>query len=1247
MKFQWIILLVLTGWLTLFFQRAEASDFLFIENKGQWPSEARYSTDLKGGKVFLKNNGFRFHFFDLTGISKVHNSADYPVNGEQKSKGHVFDCVFFQANSKALVYGRDVATTQCNYYLGNIKENWGMGCRSYGEVYYQGLYHQIDLRYYSNDFSLKYDWVVKPGGDPAKIKWKYEGAENCYIENGRLITKTSVNEVIEQKPIAYQFINGKKILVACDFSVSKGIFGFSFPNGYDINNELIIDPELIFSTYSGSAADNFGFTATYDSQGNLYSGSSAFGQGYPTTLGAYQTTWAGGDGQFLPGTDIAISKYSSDGSTMIWSSFIGGPNDELVHSLVCNEGDEVVIYGTTSSPSFPVTTGAFDTSFNGGTIFAPQGVGVEYVNGSDIIISKFSINGSQLLASTFIGGTANDGVNTAAALKFNYADEFRGEIDIDDNGNILIASCTFSSDFPILGGAQSTLGGSLDACVFSLNANLSNLNWSSYYGSTGQECANSIAFNDVGEIYICGGTTSIGLNVPSSAYNDTYLGGVSDGYIARFAANGSALLGSTFFGSEEYDQIYFVEVNENQNVNIYGQTLADDSELIINATWGQPNSGMLISEFAPDLTSLLWSTVFGTGTGRCNLSPAAFTVDVCGKIYLSGWGGNTNTATNPNTASTTGLPITPDAFQSVTDGSDFYLLVIESDASDIVYGSFFGGNISQEHVDGGTSRFDKRGVIYQSVCAGCGSNDDFPIFPPGNVVSEVNGSGNCNNGVFKFDFQLPLTIADFQVPPTVCINQLVQVDNLSQFSQSFEWDFGGLFQSDLFEPSYTFDSPGVYEIKLIVNNPNTCNFTDTLSRFVDVISPQSSIIDEVQACNDEPLSIGPLNANPSATYEWQPALYLSDVTDPNPLFIPGESTDYTLLVRFGACTDTIRQNVVVTVLSLIAQDDIVLCEPGVVNISASASPLPSNYTWSLTEDFMNPISSGPAASELVFNVNAPTIFYVRAILNGCEVIDSVEVDLVSFQTEIVGDFTACAGDNVTLFVLDPNDDFEYTWSPAALILEGQGASSVVVNVQETTIFSVVSSTDLGCSSSDQVEVQVSSLTSLPVELTASATAVISGQEITLTAIPEGFNYIWEPSNLVEGIGDQVTSRPQATTTYFVTITDGECIREDSVRVVVVDFVCGPPSIYVPNAFTPNKDSNNERVFVRGINLTRVDFKIYNRWGELVFETTDIDRGWDGTFREKEVDPAVYVYYLEAECVGGQTYIEKGNITVIR
>ena len=104
---------------------------------------------------------------------------------------------------------------------------------------------------------------------------------------------------------------------------------------------------------------------------------------------------------------------------------------------------------------------------------------------------------------------------------------------------------------------------------------------------------------------------------------------------------------------------------------------------------------------------------------------------------------------------------------------------------------------------------------------------------------------------------------------------------------------------------------------------------------------------------------------------------------------------------------------------------------------------------------------------------------------------------------------------------------------------------------------------------------------------------------------------------------------------------------DSVRVFVFDFDCGPPSIYVPNAFTPNSDQLNEQLYVRGVFITDLYFVIYDRWGEVMFETTSLSLGWDATFKGRDVDPDVYVYYLEAVCEDGQTYFEKGNITVIR
>ena len=119
---------------------------------------------------------------------------------------------------------------------------------------------------------------------------------------------------------------------------------------------------------------------------------------------------------------------------------------------------------------------------------------------------------------------------------------------------------------------------------------------------------------------------------------------------------------------------------------------------------------------------------------------------LCDKIYISGWGSNLG-----GSLSTLNLPFTYDAYQNTTDGNDFYLMVLDDFMDTLLYATYFGGTQSNEHVDGGTSRFDKKGVIYQSVCAGCGGNSDFPIEPSIGAVSSTNNSFNCNNAVFKFN----------------------------------------------------------------------------------------------------------------------------------------------------------------------------------------------------------------------------------------------------------------------------------------------------------------------------------------------------------------------------------------------------------------------------------------------------------------------------------------------------------------
>ena len=231
-----------------------------------------------------------------------------------------------------------------------------------------------------------------------------------------------------------------------------------------------------FSTYSGSTSDNFGYTATYDNQGFLYSGSTSFGIGYPTTLGAYQVNYA----NQLGGTDIAITKYDTTGTQRIYSTYLGGALDELPHSMIVNTKDELFVFGTTASNDFPTTTGSIQTNFKGGVPFTPSGIGVGFPNGSDIFVSKLSASGGDLLASTFIGGSNNDGLNLSPKLKYNYADEVRGEIDIDINNNIYLATSTKSNDFPIIGGVQSVLKGDQEGCILKLDDQLTTIVWSSF-----------------------------------------------------------------------------------------------------------------------------------------------------------------------------------------------------------------------------------------------------------------------------------------------------------------------------------------------------------------------------------------------------------------------------------------------------------------------------------------------------------------------------------------------------------------------------------------------------------------------------------------------------------------------------------------------------------------------------------------------------------------------------------------------
>ena len=296
----------------------------------------------------------------------------------------------------------------------------------------------------------------------------------------------------------------------------------------------------------------------------------------------------------------------------------------------------------------------------------------------------------------FFGGDLNDGLNNSSKLTFNYADEVRGEIEIDSDNNVVVGTCTRSKDFPTLNPIQPILSSGLEGCIFKLDRHLSNIIWSTYFGGSGDDCIYSVDFNRNNDIVFGGGTTSSDLNTTPSAFQQSYNSSNAlspDGFITTIDNNADSILFSTYFGTDLYDQVFFIDVTKNDQVHVLGQTNDTSNFFIKNSTISTQKSGQFISTLSSSLSSLIRSSAIGSGKGTPDISPTAFMVDLCNSYYLSGWGSSIN-----GQLSTLNLPTSDSAYQITTDGNDFYFMVISEGMDNVDYATFFGGNVSREHV---------------------------------------------------------------------------------------------------------------------------------------------------------------------------------------------------------------------------------------------------------------------------------------------------------------------------------------------------------------------------------------------------------------------------------------------------------------------------------------------------------------------------------------------------------------------
>ena len=286
----------------------------FIENKNQWDESVLFKANFEGtNTVFIQRKGFTFLIHSPEDLEKIHlnHTKSTAIPQDSPIRQHAYKVEFIGSTPSE---GKGIAKRSVyhNYFKGKDQTKWAGHVGLYGKVEQQNIYPGINLETYSQKGHLKYDFIVAPNADPSKIKLEYNGLDKIELVEGNLHLHTSLGQIIEMNPIAYQDIMGQRVKVHCYFNLENNVLTYTFPNGYDENLELIIDPTIIASTMTNSGTGlnnlgNWGHSATNDNGGNIFGAGISFIATFPTTIGAFQTNWADG------GQDIAIIKYNPNG----------------------------------------------------------------------------------------------------------------------------------------------------------------------------------------------------------------------------------------------------------------------------------------------------------------------------------------------------------------------------------------------------------------------------------------------------------------------------------------------------------------------------------------------------------------------------------------------------------------------------------------------------------------------------------------------------------------------------------------------------------------------------------------------------------------------------------------------------------------------------------------------------------------------------------------------------------------------
>lgn len=1065
----------------------------FISNLGQWDDQVTYRYRLSNGDFWLEKTGWTLTVLDEEQMEE----AMHVLHGEPGSTevdGHIIKAHLIGSDATPEHAGAKEFSTYHNYFIGNDRSKWKGHVPLYHEVTYNEVYPHIDLNITSDHGHPKMTYIVRPGNSPYAIRILYEGQRALEVKDEALYIETSIGDIVERGLYAYQVVDGVEREVKCAFKVKGDMVTFDVGR-YDETLPLFIDPTVIASTNSGCVSESFGHTATFNEASQIYSAGRGFGTGYPTTSGAFQADFAGPfSGNYYLQVDMCLSKYDQDGSDLIYATYLGGDAEDLPHSMIANDSDQVIVLGSSNSTDYPVSTLGFDTTHNGG---------------KDIVLTCLSSDGSQLVGSTYIGGSANDGTNNVTSY---YADDYRGEVVLDSLNNVYIASFSRSSNFPATSGAyQDTLAGGQDGVICKLSPALDTLRWATFLGDTLGDAAYALKVSDSMNVFVAGVTRSAGFPMAGDGAYDTYLGGTTDAFVAKLSADGSQLIASSFFGTSSNDRNYFVELDAFGGVYLYGTSTGS-----ISATPGRysgPGSGGYVYKTTTTLDTIEWVTSFG------NLAPAAFLVDNCNRIYISGQGA-TSTVLNINNF---------DTLEPVNNlvQAGFYLMKLSPNAQSLEFGTFYGNTGS--HVDGGTSRFDKRGVVYQATC----SNGTFPTTSWAySTTNQASNGGLYDNTVFKIDFESNVAVAQITPGDSACAPYEAVFENEGSEGTVHFWSFGDGTTSTDSMPVHTYDSAGVYNIFYVISDTGGCYGYDTAYLDLTIVEPirPEIIPGDTHCVHTVTLTV---DSSEFSAITWN----TGDTTFQIEVPTSGTYSVQTTADIFCVHGDTYELDFTPAYYFELP-DDTAICEPG---FGLFGPPDATTYLWNTND-----------TTESTW-VGTTGLYTLTASDGVCDWVDSVHVGVsyVRFSTD---DTALC----------EPSLDLSVEHG-AGTIQWSTGESTPTITVSETDTYWVTIQNGI-CSISDTIYVNFHP------ELVNLGNDTVICEPFTAFAIGDDLqSFIWSTGDTTSSV------LVNQTMNLWVAASDGECLDRDTIKIKLEQLIFDSTAVYVcdqdsVNIAAPGKDS---------------------------------------------------------------------------